>query len=616
MNSVMIEKKAINYLEESLMETGFLCPHISSDDREPIWDGNIYLYRNKSLKKEAFIGRIPVQVKGKIYKAVPAHVIKYNLEVADLRGFYRDGGVVFFVVAIINEIRKIYYANLLPTTLILLLKKGKQQKTKTITLKEFPLETPEKIKTLMDFYENRKKQQGFNETAMLKIDDVITRGVETVIVESAIKRKNRDFLACSELLLYAKDSNTDRYIPILIDGKSLILKQKHPCEICIKNKIYYKEFERIKRGDKIYLRFGGISFQISSIVSGMFDIIGPFSFKPSRKLDRLIYDLTFVIEAIKNKGFSLNGTEVAFSKSCCVSINVAEMDEQLVFFNQVKYVFKKLNIKKELNVKDLTTTDVRQLNWLIDSFYHNKNIKNIKSNLPSIGFIDIQGIRILCVLIKKSANEYRFYDLFNFNSRELKSDIEKDRFLQELQAIFSIEEYENVYLAADNIDYENITLLFEKLKKNPGSQKLDVVDFANASVLQLLIAYDITKNENQIKAAEKLNEWIIRQNDKTMQTISMLNRLQIIKRYRELTEKEVDWLYDLIEREESGKETKVAAYLLLDNQERAKKHFELMDEMERKEFSSYPIFYFARFEYNTPFMDCQKESNKLVGREL
>ena len=124
---------------------------------------------------------------------------------------------------------------------------------------------------------------------------------------------------------------------------------------------------------------------------------------------------------------------------------------------------------------------------------------------------------------------------------------------------------------------------------------IDIVFLANTVLLQLLLAYDRSQNTDQLKAAEELNEWIIQQKDKTMQSISILNRLQIIKRYREFTMEEMDCLYDLIENATFDRLIKVAAYLLLDNQEMAQKHFKSMRKNEQKKFVSCPIFYFAKF---------------------
>ena len=215
MNSVAIEKQAINYLEESLLETKLICPYISSIERVPIWDGHVYLYSKEDCSKNSFIGRVPTQVKGKLYSVMPKEEIKYSVSVTDLRSFYKDGGVIFFVVAITKRERKIYYISLSPTALILLLEQCNEQKTKTITLKEFPLENSLKIKLLIDFYENCKRQQSFNKSSMLSFQEVYSKRLDSFLLETPYKRvEDRDLLARNELYLYAKDKNANIYTNI------------------------------------------------------------------------------------------------------------------------------------------------------------------------------------------------------------------------------------------------------------------------------------------------------------------------------------------------------------------------------------------------------------------
>lgn len=77
MNPRNIEISAVNAVEEYIMRSSYMAPHISDTDRTPIWDGSIFLYSRKEEDKckiqsvENFVGRIPVQVKGKCVKALP-----------------------------------------------------------------------------------------------------------------------------------------------------------------------------------------------------------------------------------------------------------------------------------------------------------------------------------------------------------------------------------------------------------------------------------------------------------------------------------------------------------------------------------------------------------------
>lgn len=68
MNSNSIEKRAVNAVEDYFAKIERIDSTISRGDKEPSWDGFLYLYSDDSMKKEMLIGRIPIQVKGKQVK--------------------------------------------------------------------------------------------------------------------------------------------------------------------------------------------------------------------------------------------------------------------------------------------------------------------------------------------------------------------------------------------------------------------------------------------------------------------------------------------------------------------------------------------------------------------
>ena len=59
-----LEKIATSALVSSISQTDILSGFINNGDKEPCWDGNIYIYENSSHSKKN-IKRIPTQVKGK-----------------------------------------------------------------------------------------------------------------------------------------------------------------------------------------------------------------------------------------------------------------------------------------------------------------------------------------------------------------------------------------------------------------------------------------------------------------------------------------------------------------------------------------------------------------------
>ena len=110
-----IETSATAAIKIRLADTDLLSQYINERDKEPIWDGFIYAYKNKYKKNDDLIGRAPVQVKGKTVKRFSKKNPKYKVSITNLEKYRNDGGVLYFVVHIdADKNKKIYYAALQP----------------------------------------------------------------------------------------------------------------------------------------------------------------------------------------------------------------------------------------------------------------------------------------------------------------------------------------------------------------------------------------------------------------------------------------------------------------------------------------------------------------------
>ena len=65
MNSSKIEELAITFLKDIFADNDFLKTYFSEGDKKPLVDGDISIYRDKSLRNEDLVDHIPVQIKGK-----------------------------------------------------------------------------------------------------------------------------------------------------------------------------------------------------------------------------------------------------------------------------------------------------------------------------------------------------------------------------------------------------------------------------------------------------------------------------------------------------------------------------------------------------------------------
>ena len=134
---------AVSAVKESIAKTEVLKPFINDGDKEPSWDGHIYIHENSSKTKKG-LKRVPVQVKGVTGKRIDCKK-KFRIDRVDLENYLREGGTFLFVVCVSEdgEDKCIYYSSLLPIKIRRLLK-GKQGKEVSIDITPFPSSNAER----------------------------------------------------------------------------------------------------------------------------------------------------------------------------------------------------------------------------------------------------------------------------------------------------------------------------------------------------------------------------------------------------------------------------------------------------------------------------------------
>lgn len=139
MDRKAIETISVNAVRDSIVVSDFLDQFIADNDREPTWDGYVYIYSDKSKKKDRLKGRLPVQIKGMENDDFSKDDISFPVSIIDLNNYLYDGGAVFFVVYIGHDglAKQIYYAELPPIKLRVYLSDAKGKKLKISNLKNF-----------------------------------------------------------------------------------------------------------------------------------------------------------------------------------------------------------------------------------------------------------------------------------------------------------------------------------------------------------------------------------------------------------------------------------------------------------------------------------------------
>lgn len=144
--------------------TDTLSQFIDENDKTPSWDGSVIIYKNNKRENSNIIGKVAIQVKGRLENKIKHSEYAFSADMVDLLNYKNNGGVIFFLVLINKQKysqRKIYYETLTPLKIRGHITGHEGQGSRTIKLKELPKEK-HKIQTVfLNFYHDSTKQHSF-----------------------------------------------------------------------------------------------------------------------------------------------------------------------------------------------------------------------------------------------------------------------------------------------------------------------------------------------------------------------------------------------------------------------------------------------------------------------
>lgn len=592
LSTKQIETLSVNAIRDSLSLTDFLDPFIADNDKEPSWDGNVYIYESKDHKKDNLKGRIPVQIKGKECSDLSKDTITYSMSTADLKNYLYDGGAILFVVYIGNDglCRKIYYIELPPIKLRLTLASAMEQKSKKITLKEFPTDNNRKSTIFFNCLRNCQMQSSFTEAKLLSFEELekqgLLEGISVPISGVGIKDDLQRALVTNDVYIYAKIKGSPIPQPMEILPQSLTTKETMDIEVSIGDKVYYNKISLIKSEDKTTFQFGN-SFTISFTEAQKPCNI---KYKNSSNARIIAKDLDFMLAYIENGYFKMNGVNMPFDKANAdfSNFDCEKEYEHLSYAQNTVAVLDLLNCDKDIDFSKLSDEDFRNLNRLITAFVDKQPVSNLKAGLPQIIKLSV-GELSFALYMKVDSDDDTTYEIFDFFKTEMSVayDGKDNEKLPVSQFSFL---HTDDFLTLNNIRFDILEPSFEKCEKH-----YDTFNRANRFMLDLLCAFDKSdgKRTDILNAAKQFDEWIMTSSeDELPYTVKELNHLQTIKRERKLIFTELAELYSIVENNTTKEDALVGAYLLLDQQPAAEMHFSKLTPDQQNEFTKYPIYHF------------------------
>ena len=590
-----IEKLATSAVEESISLTDVLDPFLNDGDKEPSWDGNVYIYTDKRKTKKG-IKKVPVQIKGELRKKLPPKKPpKYLISLVDLENWLNDGGIILFVVLIDEDGdgKAIYYNDLLPVKIRHLIKFSRGKKKKSVSLKKFPDDNLQKVSVFLNFYDHMQKQTSYARAPLFSVEELEKKGVlENVSFSVTTYGKKK-----SEYDIETAFLQNDFYMYANIKGSSIpqplpdipidlhIIKEVQG-DIVVGGQIFYHSFRRVRSAQGSHLLIGkSIVFKIFPDENKAF-----LSYKQKGTLNDYIRDTECLIAILENGEISINKSRFPFCN--LEKVNVKKYKHNLSFYKDVKKMLNLLGVRKELECDEISEQEENILRNFTNALVYGKSIR-LKdcTNTMLYGRFKIANLILLIWADRNEDNSYRIQSYFN-DQRIALFDSNDTKMKNPHPITHYVLLKKKDFIEASNIDY---TLIREGLQRN-GTSSL-VTEQITLFILEMLSAYDEKqeKDEELLETAEKYSDWLIENSEKPGDMM-LLNRLQIIKRKRDFEQKEIAELQDM---RKVNKElfVRCAANLLLGKLEYAQDCFDEMDLHEKERFMGFPICHFGNLSF-------------------
>lgn len=592
-----IEEKALNYFKSFIEDSKVISQFIADNDKGPCWDGHLYLYADGIRDKEHLQGRVPVQIKGIEVGRFVTKKWKYKLEKADLKAYLEEP--TFFIVCQVkkdSKERMLFFRELLPDLVNKLLRDmGKNATRKTLfhpltdDLKEFEDQ-------LMVFLSNSKKMISFAHSNLLSMEEALKMGFKEfsfiVPAKYADRLQLMKYLSTHSSYIYAKISKElDVDMPLSNGPGRFIFQRDDDGEVRVGDRVYFKGYHNEIKEGRIIIKIGNVM-----------TINMPMD---NTDMEQTTVKLTTKAKYLKESineaefGVALNDIGVLSVGKLDLKMNVhdkeyvEELRQKLIRWKELDNVLDKLHVTKPFDLTTITDGQGKLIDLLIKTVGKG-NMVNLPGQETTLLFWEIGNIKLLLWCAVGKDGMCAIGDFFDRSIR-IAYKISEDETIN--VSPYSYLQLDKLWEKVDNIDFDSIIASAEEAAR----QHEYCYMMSNYDVLAMITAADalektdVERSKKLLEEALKLDEWLIEKEIKDkMRPLHIINKMQILKRQRELTADERQTLEDMLNEEFAEDMVKAGVYLLLDRQGDFQQLFEKMQEDEKKSVKEFPIWRFVR----------------------
>lgn len=169
------ERNAVNAVRDYVDASHCLRSYLEANDKTPLWDGHVFVFKGTPDKKENLIGTLKAQIKGTEVDAF-LKVERFRLTVDELKLYMQEGGLFFFVVEMLKSNvagRQIFYKKLTPIAIKAMLAQNNGKQSIEFSLNPLPTDCRMVEDEMMNFINDARKQTSFVDKPGLSLDEVM-----------------------------------------------------------------------------------------------------------------------------------------------------------------------------------------------------------------------------------------------------------------------------------------------------------------------------------------------------------------------------------------------------------------------------------------------------------
>ena len=582
-NNRKTETLGVSYLSTFIDKHELLQSYFESNDKTPVWDGEIHVLKSPSEKKDEILGKVPVQIKTTRQKK---DVLKsFSLDTRDLELYKPNGGVVLFVVWLNedNGLRDIYYKSLPPLSIKNLLKKSKLKNKSTnrkkLSIEIFKLDEKKMYPMLVDFINNSQKQYSFINVEGISVEDIPDDKTLKFYFYGQEKEEIFNYQEEHDLFIYYLDPISGIEIPL--ENTIKIVETEEETDLIIKIGDYV--FQDVKRhrfpDGSVQLHFGE-SFTMS------FDIKKKqFKFNYTRPdlLSKAIKCTQVFQELGKIGYFTLNGNKIELDERSIKDISSLDLEADIKGLLKISNFMKKMGIQKDVDLSCFDKQSQRNLNILYSGLVLKKKVA-LNYNESKLLHLNIANIHIITLYSFLSDKNGTMIDIFTETPWCREGETEDEDYLD--ISIFEVFE-PNDWLKIDNCKIDSVIASYQRLVDN----KLKY-EGADRTILKIVIAADMaedkTKRELLLNWAQCLSDWNLKYSKNC--EMAIINDLQIKSRVRKLNSKETETLTNILVNSNDNYELCFGSSVLLKSKPQADLFWNKLDNETKERYKDFPIY--------------------------